>query len=139
MTAAFYGGTTFKRGDGGGPETFSAVGEVISLSGMGKTNDLIEATSFDSGSSREYIAGLADGQEITVECNYLPNNAEQSSLIADVDAGVNRNVQVVITDGVTPKTFAFAVTCLSWVINPAVDDRNTITFGLKISGDITVS
>lgn len=139
MTQAFYGGVTFKRGDGGGPEVFTSVGEVYSLSGLGKTNDLIEATNFDSGSSREYIAGLADGQEITVECNYLPNNTEQTALISDVDAGVNRNIQIVLTDGVTPKTFDLTVTCLSWVINPAVDDRNTISFGLKISGDITIS
>ena len=108
------------------------------MSGMGKTNPLIEATSFDS-TGREYIAGLADGTEITLECNYLPADTEQQGLISDVDSGLNRNFEVDVTDGTTPKTYAFTVTCLSWVLNPTYDDVNTISFTLKISGAITVS
>ena len=108
------------------------------MSGFGKTNPLVEVTSFDSA-SREYIAGLADGTEVTLEANYLPADAQQQGLIADVDGGLNRNFEILITDGVTPLTYSVTFTCLSWVINPSYDDKNTITFTLKISGDITVS
>jgi len=34
--------------------------------------------------------------------------------------------------------YTFAAVALAWVLNPAVDDRNTISFTFKISGDITV-
>lgn len=138
MSSAFINGVTIKRGDGGATEVFTAISEVNSMSGLGKTNPLVEVTSFDS-TGREYIAGLADGTEITLECNYLPADTQQQGLISDVDAGTNRNLEVDVTDGTTPKTYAFAVTPLSWVINPSYEDRNTITFTLKISGAITVS
>lgn len=137
-TAAFLNGVTIKRGDGGGPEVFTLLPEVTSMSGLGKTNPLVEATSFDS-TAREYIAGLADGTEVTMECNYLPADTQQQGLISDVDGGLNRNFEVTITDGVTPKVYGVTFTCLSWVINPSFDDKNTISFTLKISGDITVT
>jgi predicted secreted protein len=138
MSSAFLNGVTIKRGDGAGTEVFTAISEVLSMSGLGKTNPLVEVTSFDS-TGREYIAGLADGTEITLECNYLPADTQQQGLISDVDAGTIRNFQVVITDGTTPLTYSFAVTPLSWVINPSFEDKNTLTFTLKISGAITVA
>ncbi|RLA58683.1 MAG: hypothetical protein DRQ89_15085 [Epsilonproteobacteria bacterium] len=138
MSDAFLNGVTISRGDGGGTEIFNQMLEIISLSGLGKVNPLVEVTSFDS-TVREYIAGLADGTEVTMEANYLPADTEQQGLIADVDAGLNRNFEILITDGVTPLTYSVTFTCLGWVINPSYDDRNTITFTLKISGAITVA
>lgn len=137
MSDAFISGLTVKRGDGGSPESFGSVGEVYSMSGLGKTNALVDVTNFDSDGSREYIGGLSDGQEITVECNYLPANSQQNNLKSDVNNKTNRNLEIEITDGTTTKTFSFAVTPLSWVLNPSVDDKNTISFTLKITGDIT--
>jgi predicted secreted protein len=137
MSDAFMSGITVKRGDGGGPDVFTAIPEVISLSGMGKTNSLVDVTNFDSAGAKEYIAGLADGTEITVEANYLPADTQQQALIADVDAGLTRNIQVITDDGTTETTYDFAVVALSWVLNPSNDDRNTISFGLKITGAIT--
>ena len=145
MTQAFYGGLTFYRGDGASPEVFIAVGEVMSVSGLGKTNNLIDATSFDSGSTKEYIAGMADGQEISLECNQLLDESPsiQAALISDVNNGTNRNVRLTQTKStVSPnvtKTYDFTVTPISWAVNPSIDDKNTISFTLKISGDITVS
>ena len=138
MSDAFLNGVTIKRGDGADPEVFAAFPEVIAMSGLGKTNPLIEVTSFDS-TGREYIAGLADGTEVSLEANYLPANAQQQGLITDVDDGLNRNFEILITDGTTPLTYSVTFTCLSWVINPSFDDKNTISFTLKISGPIAVA
>jgi hypothetical protein len=123
------------------PETMSAVPEVRSLSGLGKTNPLVDVTNFDSA-AREYIAGLADGQEVTLECNYLPGNTVQGNMITGVNNGVNRYLRVRVQDAVhsptTTKTYTMEVTMLSWVLNPSFEDANTMTFTMKISGDITV-
>lgn len=139
MTAAFSCGLTFKRGDGEVTEAFTSVGEVISLSGLGKTNELSEVTNFDSSCTREYIAGLADGQEINIECNYIPLDAQQQALITDVDNRSNRNFQFAMTDGTTTHTFDFTAACLAWVINPSVDGAHTISFTIKSSGAITLT
>lgn len=135
MTSAFISGLTFKVGDGASPQVYSAIEEAISVSGVGLTNPLIDATNYDS-TAKEYIAGLADGTEVTVECNYLPNATVQATLKTNTNAGTTTNIQVLITDGVTPKTFTFDVIPLSWVINPQVEDRNTLTFTMKITGSI---
>jgi len=144
MTATFTGGITFKWQDTTvSPNVYTAVEEVSSLSGLGKTNPLIDATSFDS-TAREYIAGLADGQELSVECKRVHTaSSVQDSVVTDVDNGTTRNFQLVITDAsVSPnltKTYTFAAVCLSWVVTPSFDDANMIAFTLKISGAITVA
>ena len=111
--------------------------QVQSLSGLGQTNALIDVTNFDSGGSKEYIGGLADGQEITVECNYIPLDAGQDELVTIVGSKTNRAFKFVATDGTTTDTYTMDVTPLSWVVNPSQENQNTISFTLKISGSIT--
>ena len=139
MTAAFKGGLTVKHGDGAGTEVFTAIEEVNSLGGFGKTNPLIDVTSHDS-TAREYIAGLADGSELTIESNRVHTASNiQDDVIAEVDSGTTSNYQILLTDGTTLITYDFAAVNLSYTINPSFDDKTTITFTLKISGAITVS
>jgi hypothetical protein len=139
MTAAFTGGLTVKYGDGATPEVFTAIEEIQSLSGFGKTNPLIDVTSHDS-TAREYIAGLADGSELTIECNRVHTAANiQDDVIAEVDAKTTFNMQILLTDGTTLKTYDFAAVPLSWNVGPSYDDKNTLTLTVKISGAITES
>ncbi len=139
MSDAFTAGLTVKRGDGAGTEVFTAISEVTALGGLGVNNDQIEVTNFDSAGSKEYIGGLADGTELTIECNFLPADVAQQALIGDVDSKTTRNIQITITDGTTPKTYTFATAPLKWEIVPAVDSQNKLNFTLKISGTITVT
>lgn len=136
---AFVGNIYFERGDGGSPEGFDRVCSVMSLSGLGETNDLVDVTTFCSNGNREYISGLADGQEITVEANYETDSSELASMIADVKAKVNKNYRVVVESGSPTQVLSFAGTPLSWVLNPSVDDKNTISFTIKISGEIEIT
>ena len=143
MTAGFTGGLTFSRGDGASPEVFTAVEELGSLSNVGQTNPLIDMTSHDS-TAREYIAGLPDGQEITVECKRVHTASNvQSSLVTDVINKVTRNFRVALVDSRSSPnltvTYDFAAVCLSWSVAPSFDEGNMISFTLKISGAITIS
>jgi hypothetical protein len=117
---------------------YTAVEEVFSVSGLGKTNQQVDVTNFDSpAGTMEYIAGLADGEEITVEANYLPAGTQQIAMMAAVDAGANRKFQVTYTKVSPNKTFTFTGTPLSYKIVPSATDKNTIQFTVKVSGDIT--
>ena len=138
-TSAFVGDFTVGVATVDSPASYDSLPEVISISGLGATNELIDATHFGSNGSREYISGLADGVEISVESNYVQNNVIQERVISDVAAKNTVNVQVTVTDGSPNTTFTFAAVALGWTLNPAVDDRNTITFVFKISGAITVA
>lgn len=136
-TSAFYAGMTFKIGDGGGPEVFNALEEVTDLSGFGETSELIEVTHFASGGSKEYIAGLADGKEITVTCNHVMDATQQ--VFVKGNKGNTGNIQIEYTDGVDTETYDFAAVYLGWETQPSQSDKNAITFTFKISGGITES
>lgn len=140
-TSAFIGGggnVTFKIGDGGGPETFTALEEVQSISGLSETNELIEVTHFGS-TAKEYIGGLADGSEVTVQCNLVQGATQQQYVLARCKAKDSGNVQVVVTDGTTSEDYDFSVAYLSWSVEPQVSGQMTLTFTMKISGGITIT
>lgn len=139
-TQAFVAGVTLQISTPGSPSVFSALCEAVSISGIGKTNSLIDVTNFCSpAGTREYIAGLAEGEEVSFEMNYLPDNANQVSLRTSVDSQDTREFRLIITDGSASETFTFHAVCLSWVLVPSVDSQNQITFTAKITGDIVIS
>ena len=137
MTDAFYGGVDYKIGDGGDPEVFATLEEVTDISGLGEILELIEATHFGSGGSKEYIAGQADGKEVTVTCNHILGATQQSYVKSN--KGITGNTQVDITDGTTTETYDFATVFMGWELNPNNSDKNSITYTFKISGGITES
>lgn len=141
MTQANIGKWKFRLQNTASPPTYEDVEEVFSISGLGKTNNLVDVTNFDSpAGTMEYIAGLADGTEITIECNRIPEASpptEQQNMISAVNAQTNRNFQIAYTGTSPDETFSFAGVPLSWTVTPSPTERNTISFTVKISGDIT--
>ena len=68
-TNAFLGGITFARLDSGvSPNVYRSIEEINDLPTLGETTPLVRATHFDS-TSEEYIGGLADGDEFSLQCN----------------------------------------------------------------------
>jgi hypothetical protein len=140
ITEAFVADIFFERGDDASPTEFTRVCQIFSISGVGETNELINATTFCSGGNREYIAGLADGSEITLEANYEKGPATAlSTLIDDVKNRRTGPYQVVVGDPVVSETFSFNAVAIGWELAPNVEDRNTIMYTLKISGPITIA
>ena len=107
------------------------------MDGFGEILELIEATSFESGGSKEYIAGLADGKEITVTCNKVQGATQQDYVRGN--KGITGNIQIDLTDGTTTETYDFAAVYMGWDLDPNVSDKNSISFTFKISGGITES
>lgn len=138
-TEAFVGNIFFERGNGASPEVYTRICQVFGISGVGESNELLDATTFCSAGSREYIAGLADGEEISIECNYEQADTNLLAMISDVKNKITRSVRLVIEDLSPDEVISFDAVCMSWVINPAVDNKNTITFGFKITGSVTVA
>jgi hypothetical protein len=97
-------GTLIQRGDGGGSEVFTTIGEVTDFAGPGAEVSEIDVTSFDSAAP-EYISdGLAAGGDITFEMNFIGNDAQQQGLRTDCQNGTLRNFKVVLNDHATTKT-----------------------------------
>lgn len=143
---AFVGNMFLYRGDGGSPQTFSRVCQAFGISGVGQANEQQESTTFCSGGVKEYIAGLADGSEVTFELNYETVQPEAQvilDMIQDVKQKRRRDFEIRVdgdNDGADDDArFSFNLTCLSWTLNPNVSAKNTITFTGKINGDINIA
>lgn len=137
-TQANIGNWKFYFGSNASPSVLSAIEEVFNVSNVGKTNSLEDVTNFDSPeNTREYIAGLADGDEITVEANYYPAATQQAAVMTAVDNGDTRPCRLSYTAVSPEKTWSFDAVALSYSIVPSPTGRNTIQYTLKITGDVT--
>jgi len=138
MTAATISNWQFAVGTNASPQVLTAIEEVFSVSGVGKTNEQIDVTNFDSPvGTKEYIAGLADGSEITVEANYIPAATQQPVVMTAVDNGDTRLCLLTYTGSSPNKTWSFSAVCIGYEVVPNPTAQNTITFTFKITGSIT--
>ncbi len=134
-------GTLVKKGDGGGPETFTTIAELLDIEGPEMELDTEEATSHSSTEGwAEYLGTILDAGEVSFEVNYIPTNATHNAstgLIKDMTARTRRNFQIVFPDaGNTTWSFAAFVTKCS----PAMPVRGKLTgkFTLKLTGKPTL-
>jgi hypothetical protein len=126
----------------GSPQTYDRACEIDGISGLGETNALVDVTTFCSNGNKEYIGGLSDGQEMTLEGNFLVNSDVRDRIIQAVKAKSNLPFRVVVDDdhdGITDLTFWFTGVALSWKFDPSVEGKNKITFGIKISGAVDIT
>lgn len=69
-----------RLGDGGSPQDFDVIAEVVSFSGLGEDNALVEMTHLQSpNGALEFISGMADGKEVTLVCNTRLDSATQGA------------------------------------------------------------
>lgn len=136
-TKAFVGLAFIAIGDGASPETFNRYCEIDDISGVGVTNDLVEATTFCSGGDKQYIPGLSDGSEITFSANYSLENDVQEQLMDDVDNKRTINVQLQMgDDSPVSRVFSMRLAMLTWELTPSVSKQNVIKFVGKVTGGI---
>lgn len=138
MTDATIGlGTILAYGDGGSPETFRTLAEVTDLTGPGMSRETPDATHMLSPDGyREFLGGLKDGGELTVECNHLPNDASQDSstgVLALFESGDKRTWR--ITFPTTP-TVIWEMDAVVSAFEPSfpLDDKLGLSVTLKVSG-----
>ncbi|MCY0919603.1 MULTISPECIES: phage tail tube protein [unclassified Streptomyces] len=130
-------GTQFKRGDGGSPETFTALAEVTNISGPGLSRETIDVTSHSSPDAwMEFVGGLKDGGEVSIDVNYAPSMHD--SLVDDFDDVDPRNYQVVFPDPDTT-TWSIKAVMTGFESEAPYDDKLAATITFKVSGKPTIS
>lgn len=95
-------GALVQVGDGtpiSGLEGYTTIPEVMHITGPSTKFDLLDVTSHDSdGAFREYIPGLLDGDQISIDINWRPSNTVHKSLRLDSVNQTLRSVQIVFPD-----------------------------------------
>lgn len=128
-------GIVFKRGDGGGPETFNIVPEVFDVQGPDGEASEIDVTDFASA-AREFLMGLPDEGRLTVQMYRDPTSAEQNGLVTDRRDKVQRNFQFILPDAGN-LTLSFAAFVLGFSYGSAPDDAVKVSVTLRITGAVT--
>lgn len=138
MTLATISHWQFKLQTLASPITLQSIEEVVSVAGIGTTSPTVDVTNFDSpAGTKEYIAGLAEGSEFTVECNYIPSGSNKQKLAMDAaDAKVNRSFSLIYTGSSPNRSFTGTVACQGWEIVPSATSQNLLRLNYKITGNI---
>jgi len=134
-------GTIFKRGDGATPtELFTAIANVTNIGGPKRSRETIDVTAHDSpGQWMEFIGGLKDGGEISLDINYDPAEATHD-LDDDFDDTVPRNYQVVILpDTIDEYTWSISGIMTALEDEFPYDDKMARSMTIKVSGKPTLA
>lgn len=134
-------GTLLKIGDGGGPETFTTIGEVMDIGGPAIKQRTAEVTNHQStGGWAEHIGTILEGGEVTFAVNYQPTLATHNAttgLLLALKNRVKRNFQLVFPDsGATTWSFTSLVTAFE--PKEPVDGQLTADVTLMITGQPTL-
>lgn len=114
-----------------------AVVEVNTVGDIDLTSDDIEVTHYTSDDGyKEYIMGLRDGGEVTIEGNFIPSDAGQASLIADFTTGVKRTA-IVTLPNTDASTWTFTAYVKGYTNNIPLGDKLGFVATVKISGKPT--
>jgi predicted secreted protein len=112
-----------------GSGTYVDMAEVTSIKFPNLSRDTIDATHMASPDGfREFIAGLSDGGEFSVEVNYIAAVADP--LMAALLAGAD-NYQITAPNGIRWQMRAI---CTEYAPEAPLDDKMTASLTFKVSG-----
>lgn len=117
-------------------DSLTQLSEIISVALPNSQQDDVDATHMASPNRRkEFVSGLIDDGEGTVEMNYVPGSATDVLIRAAITDGVTRNYKVVlpVADG---STWEVTGSCIvkGYERNAPIDDRMTATMTIRFSG-----
>ena len=128
-------GMTIGIGNGASPEVFTTIAEVKGIDGPGGQTAEIDVTDLSS-TAKEFVLGLQDEGDITLDMNYIPSNTQHVLLRTLRGSGDENNFRISFTDSpVTTWTFGARVKGFS--ISNAVDNVTGLSVTLRVTGTIT--
>lgn len=127
-------GATFEMNTGSG---FSTIGEVTNITPPALSKDAIDATHTESPQKyREFISGLRDAGEVSIELNFVPGSASdiliRQAYELDTAVACRITLPAVLSSPTEMLTFDAIVT--GYEPEAPVEDKMTATLTLKVSG-----
>ncbi|MFD6874534.1 MULTISPECIES: phage tail tube protein [unclassified Streptomyces] len=130
-------GTQLQRGDGATPsENFTPIANVTDITPPEIERETIDVTAHDSPDAwREFIGGLKDGGEVSIDVNYDPR--EHDLLLADFADSQPRNYKIVWPG--TLGEWAFGALLTGFAPEAPHDDKLAASLTFKVSGKPTIT
>lgn len=113
----------------------SNVGNVVSVDGPSGSAAEIDVSDLDS-TAREFIMGLPDEGNVSLEVNYDTENVPQETLRAARAARTSVAIVLTLTDS-PETTFTFTAFVIEFSLSAAVDDVVKASITLRITGSVT--
>lgn len=133
-------GTLFSTGDGASPEVFTTLAEVTKITPPNMSRDAVEATHMQSPNAwREFIAGLKNGGDVSLELNFVPDGAASAALMAELalsGSAASKNRKITFTDATV---FEFAGILTAFEPDAPIDDRMVAAVTFKVNGEPTLT
>lgn len=131
-------GTVLERSDMGDPATFTEVANVSSISGPSISRETIDVTAHDSPDAyREFLGGLKDPGEISLELNWDPEDTTHADLASDLDDTVARDWRLILPGDIAYWEFTAFLTAFE--TSYPIDDKITGSATLKITSKPTLT
>lgn len=119
------------------------IAERVTIGGPSHTSDNVEVTNMDSpGGSKEYIPGLADTGEVTLEGNFIPGDAGQQQMLKDQKNRKVRDWRLVFPTAENIEDrhkFSFEAYVQNLNFNYPTQEAMTISATFKLAGDTTLA
>jgi predicted secreted protein len=124
-------GTKLLRSDMASPtSTFTELAGITNISGPGITREILDVTAHDSPNAyREFLGGVKDPGEISVDVNYDPE--EHDVWIDDLDDVNPRNYELEFPDGTVWDIAAFLT---NFEPTAPFDNKLTASASFKVTG-----
>jgi len=113
------------------------IAEVTSVSMPNEQVAEVEVTHYESpGRTREFIPGLNDAGEITVEMNFVPGSATDAMIVTAKSDGGVRTFRIVTPADDDSQMYTFPVFVKGYERGLPIDDRMTASVTLRIAGAV---
>lgn len=123
-------GTALARGNGAGTEVFTNIAGVTNISPPSLSRETLDVTGHDSPDMyREFLGGLKDAGEVSIDINYRPS--VHDVLVGDLDDEEPRNYKLVFPD---TTEWAFPAVMTGFAATAPHDDKLTATVTFKVTG-----
>lgn len=135
-------GALFKTGDGGGPEVFTALAECKTINGIEISSNTEEVTHHTSTRRfKETVKTTNEMGNITLGCNWLPNDATQDAttgLVSLIEELGVTNFQV-ITASTPSVTWTIPGRVVGVSTDQEFDGASEVEFEIEPSGAPTLA
>jgi len=130
-------GTLFKIGNGASSEAFTTVPETHKLQAPNIKFDLLDTSSHDTAVYKEYIPGLADGENAQASIWFVPTNSVHIGIRTDSLARTKRNFEIIFPGGGTGAQMAFSSYITGF--SPTADVNTVLVAQVtaKVTGAVT--
>lgn len=124
-----------RLGNGDSPPVFADLCAAYDAGEVGEEKTQVDVTTY-CDLARAFRNGLAEGMEIPLAMNYISGDEQSKFLYQAYKDDELVDIQILLKDSSPDEYFQFQATVRAWKVGLPIGERSSLTFTLKISGEV---